>query len=86
MEYRDRLKIISSLKGVSNVIKQDTHDYTNNLRKIKPDFVVHGDDWKQGIQLNVRNKVIKELKKWGGKLVEFPYTKGNIFFKVNLVI
>lgn len=76
MEYRDRLKIISSLKGVSNVIKQDTHDYTNNLRKIKPDFVVHGDDWKQGIQLNVRNKVIKELKKWGGKLVEFPYTKG----------
>ena len=76
MEYRDRLKIISSLKGVSNVVKQDTHDYTNNLRKIKPDFVVHGDDWKQGIQLNVRNKVIKELKKWGGKLVEFPYTKG----------
>ena len=76
MEYKDRLKIISSLKGVSNVIKQDTHDYTNNLRKIKPDIVVHGDDWKQGIQLNVRNKVIKELKKWGGKLVEFPYTKG----------
>ena len=76
MEYKDRFKIISSLKGVSTVIKQDTHDYTNNLRKIKPDFVVHGDDWKQGIQSNVRNKAIKELKKWGGKLVEFPYTKG----------
>ena len=76
MEYKDRFKIISSIKGVSNVIKQETHDYTNNLKKIKPDFVVHGDDWKQGIQSNVRNKVIKELKKWGGKLVEFPYTKG----------
>ena len=76
MEYENRLKIISSLKGVSKVIKQDTHDYTFNLRKLKPDFVVHGDDWKQGIQLNVRNAVIKELKKWGGKLVEFPYTQG----------
>ena len=76
MEYQDRFKIISSIKGVSNVIKQETHDYTKNLKKIKPDFVVHGDDWKQGIQSNVRNKVIKELKKWGGKLVEFPYTKG----------
>ncbi|WP_435114224.1 phosphoenolpyruvate mutase [Candidatus Pelagibacter bacterium nBUS_36] len=76
MEYKDRFKIISSIKGVSNVIKQETHDYTNNLKKIKPDFVVHGDDWKQGIQSNVRNKVIKELKKWGGKLVEFSYTKG----------
>ena len=65
MEYENRLKIISSLKGVSKVIKQDTHDYTFNLRKLKPDFVVHGDDWKQGIQLNVRNAVIKELKKWG---------------------
>ena len=76
MEYKDRFQIISSIKGVSNVIKQETHDYTNNLKKIKPDFVVHGDDWKQGIQLDVRNKVVKELKKWGGKLVEFPYTKG----------
>lgn len=76
MEYEDRLKIISSVKGVSRVVKQNTHDYAPNLRKLRPDFVVHGDDWKQGIQLNIRNAVIDELKKWGGKLVEFPYTKG----------
>ena len=76
MEYGDRLKVISSLKGVKKVIKQDTHDYTINLRKIRPDIVVHGDDWQQGIQSSVRKKVIKELKKWGGKLVEFSYTKG----------
>ena len=61
---------------MSKVIKQDTHDYTFNLRKLKPDFVVHGDDWKQGIQLNVEMPLLKELKKWGGKLVEFPYTQG----------
>ena len=76
MEYSDRLKIISSIKGVKKVIQQNTHDYTKNLKKIKPDLVVHGNDWKQGVQSSVRNKVITELKKWGGKLVEFPYSKG----------
>jgi len=50
MEYNDRLKIISSIKGVKKVIQQNTHDYTKNLRKIKPDFVVHGNDWKQGVK------------------------------------
>ncbi len=76
MEYRDRFKIISAIKNVSKVISQETHDYTKNLRKIKPDYVVHGDDWKKGVQKKVRDKVIKELKKWNGKLIEIPYTKG----------
>ena len=58
MEYKDRFQIISSIKGVSNVIKQETHDYTNNLKKIKPDFVVHGDDWKQGVQLDVNGNPV----------------------------
>ena len=59
MEYKDRQKIISSIKGVKKVIQQNTHDYTKNLKRIKPDFVVHGDDWKQGVQSTVRIKVIK---------------------------
>ena len=75
MKFNDRLKVVSSIKGVDKVIRQNTLDYTNNLRKIKPKFVVHGDDWKKGIQSKVRAKVIEELKKWNGKLVEFPYTK-----------
>ena len=76
MEYEDRYKVVSSIKNVSKVIKQNTHDYTENLKKLKPDFVVHGDDWKHGVQKKIRAKVIKELKKWNGKLVEIPYTKG----------
>ena len=75
MKFNDRLKVVSSIKGVDEVIRQNTLDYTNNLRKIKPKFVVHGDDWEKGIQSKVRAKVIEELKKWNGKLVEFPYTK-----------
>jgi phosphoenolpyruvate phosphomutase / 2-hydroxyethylphosphonate cytidylyltransferase len=76
MEYKDRFKVVSALKSVSKVIPQNTHDYRPNLRKIKPTYVIHGDDWKSGVQKTVRANVINELKKWNGKLVEIPYTKG----------
>lgn len=75
MKFNDRLLVISSIKGVDKVIRQNTLDYTNNLRKIKPKFVVHGDDWKKGVQSKIRERVIEELRKWNGKLVEFRYTK-----------
>ena len=54
INYEQRLRIISNIKGVSHVKKQDSIDYTNNLRELKPDFVVHGDDWREGIQKKYR--------------------------------
>tara|TARA_B100000768_G_C11248593_1_gene362967 strand:- start:27 stop:1331 length:1305 start_codon:yes stop_codon:yes gene_type:complete len=74
INYKSRLGIIENLKGIHKIIKQDTWDYTYNLKKIKPDFVAHGDDWKKGIQKKQRQKVIKTLKTWGGKLLEIKYT------------
>ncbi len=76
LKYEERKKIIENIKGVGKVIPQKTLDYTENLKNLKPDYVVHGDDWKQGIQKGIRNKVIKILKEWGGKLIETKYTKG----------
>ena len=75
MTYEQRKIIVENIKGVSEVIAQDTLDYTKNLLKIKPLFVVHGDDWKTGVQVETRNKVINCLKKWNAKLIEIPYTK-----------
>ena len=75
LNYKKRESILKHLKMVKNVIPQHTLDYTENLEKFKPDYVVHGDDWKNGVQKNIRNKVIKCLKKWGGKLIEPAYTK-----------
>lgn len=69
-----RMHILESLKQVSQVVVQDTVSYEENLRKLKPDYVVHGDDWRNGVLKNVRFKVIEVLKEWGGELVEFPYT------------
>ena len=56
-------------------MKQNTWDYSENLNKLKPDYLIHGDDWKKGIPKKTRGKVINLLKKWNGKLIEVPYTK-----------
>ena len=74
-DYEERKKIIESIKGVENVVEQTTLDYTENLEKFKPDIVVHGDDWRNGVQKKIRNNVIEQLKQWNGELIEFPYTK-----------
>ncbi len=76
MKFEDRKAVIKSINGVDKVIAQKTHDYTENLESIKPDYVVHGDDWKHGIQKKIREKVINTIKKWEGKLIEIKYTKG----------
>ena len=76
MNYDQRRQIIESIRYVKSVVPQHTLDYTDNLNKYKPDFVIHGDDWKVGIQKKVRQNVINVLRKWNGKLIEIPYFDG----------
>lgn len=76
MSYDQRKIVIENIKGVENVVPQLTLDYEDNLRKYKPDVVVHGDDWREGVQAKVRQKVIDILSEWDGKLIEIPYTEG----------
>jgi len=76
MNYEQRADIVSNLKTVSDVIPQSTLDYSENLKALKPDYVVHGDDWKDGIQQQTRQIVIDTIAEWGGELVEVPYTQG----------
>ena len=75
LNYKNRELILKNLKFVNKVIPQNTLDYSDNLMKVRPDFVVHGDDWKIGVQKKIRGKVLKVLKQWGGKLIEPNYTK-----------
>lgn len=84
LNYEQRSMIVRNLKGVEEVIPQTTLDYTPNLEYIKPDFVVHGDDWKEGIQKETRQKVIDTIAKWGGKVVDIPYTQGISSTQLNL--
>ena len=76
LSYDQRKIIVENIKNVKKVIPQKTLDYTFNLKKEKPDFVVHGDDWIEGTQKHTRQKVIDTISEWGGKVIDVPYTKG----------
>lgn len=75
MDFAQRRTIIENIKGVSEVVPQTTLDYIPNLEWLKPDFVVHGDDWRTGVQSRTRERVIEALQRWGGRLIEVPYTQ-----------
>lgn len=75
LTFEERKAIFEEIKGVSEVVMQSTLDYTENLLKYKPDYVLHGDDWRSGVQKNVRKRVIEVLESYGGKLIEIPYTQ-----------
>ena len=74
LKYQQRLEVIKNLSMVSNVVPQEDASYKKNLLKIKPEFVVHGDDWVDGKQSKYRTEVISLLNEWGGKLVEAKYS------------
>ena len=75
LDYEKRKVVLENIKYVKRVIPQNTLDYVENLKLIKPDYVVHGNDWKTGVQKETRKRVIKTLKTWAGKLIEPKYTK-----------
>ena len=76
MKYEERKEVIENIKGVIKVVPQYTLDQVPNILNIKPDYVVHGDDWREGFQKELREKVVNILKEYGGQLIEIPYTKG----------
>ena len=75
LDFEKRKIIIENIKYVKKVIPQNSLDYVKNLKSIKPDYVVHGDDWKSGVQKKTRQRVIQTLKKWSGQLIVPKYTK-----------
>lgn len=74
--FEQRKKIIENIVGVHTVIPQESDDYISTIEKLKPDYFVHGDDWKTGVQSEKRKRVIEAMSQWGGQVVEPPYTNG----------
>lgn len=73
LPFEERKALFENISGVSKVIEQKKLSYKENLLSLKPDYVVHGDDWKEGIQKPIREEVLEVLATYGGELVEFPY-------------
>ena len=71
--------MLENIAGVYRVVPQNTLSYRENLEKLKPDFVVHGDNWRTGFQKPVREEVLSVLASYGGRLVEYPYARDRRF-------
>lgn len=76
MNYEQRKAVVESIKYVDEVACQQTKDYAPNLERYRPDFMVHGTDWKTGPLADVRQKAIDLMQTWGGKVIEPEYTRG----------
>ena len=70
LSYEDRKNILACLKNIYKIIPQKSLDCSENLLKIKPNILLHGDDWKDGFQSQIRKKAIKLMKNWKGKILE----------------
>ncbi len=86
MSFEQRKVVVENVKGVSEVVAQETLDYVPNLLKIKPDYVLHGDDWKTGVQAKTRQRIIEVMKQWGGKVLDIPYTEGVSSTQLNKIL
>jgi len=86
LNYEQRKAVVENIKGVSEVVPQTTLDYVPNVRRLRPRYVVHGDDWRTGVQRETRQRVIKALEEWGGELVEPAYTPGISSTRLNAAI
>ena len=76
MCYEQRKTVVESIQGVALVVEQSSKDYEQNLRKFKPDYMVHGTDWREGPLAAVRQKAFDIMAEWGGEIVEPEYTQG----------
>ena len=76
MTYDQRKNVIENIKGVSEIVPQDEWSYVPNLLKYRPDYIIHGDDWCEGVDSELRQQVFDTMEQIGGKVIEIPYTKG----------
>ena len=76
LTYEQRKNVVEHIQGVAQVVPQDDWSYVPNLKKYKPDFIIHGDDWVEGPDKYIREEVFQVMKEQGGKVIEIPYTPG----------
>lgn len=76
LTYEQRKSVVENIKGVASVVPQEEWSYVPNLKKLKPDYIIHGDDWKTNYLSKIRDEVFEAMKEWGGQVVEIPYTQG----------
>ena len=83
VSIEERIKMVEKIEGVSRVIVQEQILYDEILAELKPDYMIHGDNWCEGPQRILRENAVKNLEKYGGKLIEVPYTWNDAVKKID---
>ncbi len=83
ISQEERVRLYRSLEGVHNVVIQDDMLYEDVLSLIRPDYVIHGDNWKTGPESAIRAQVIQKLEALGGTLIEVSYTDNEQVRKID---
>ena len=74
VSFEERIDMVKKLSGVADVVVQNEIMYDEIIDKFKPDYVIHGDNWKEGPENAIRKNVLECLSRYGGELIEVPYT------------
>lgn len=83
ISQEERVRLYRSLEGVNNVVIQDDMLYEDALSLIRPDYVIHGDNWKTGPESAIRTQVKQKLEAMGGTLIEVSYTDNEQVRKID---
>ena len=81
--FDERVRMVKDIPEVDEVIVQNETLYENTLRKIKPDYVIHGDNWCEGPEKAIRDNVVSVMNELGGEVIEVPYTRNENVKKID---
>lgn len=74
ISLEERIGIVRDTGLAKEVLVQRDIMYDKVIADLKPDYVIHGDNWRQGPETVIRDNVVANLQKNGGELIEIPYT------------
>jgi phosphoenolpyruvate phosphomutase len=80
----ERMQAVRDTGLADEVIVQDKVMYDDVIKALRPDYVIHGDNWKDGPEKSIRAHVESLLKEYGGELVDIPYTYNEDVKKIDM--
>ena len=83
VSFDERLQMVKDIPEVDEVVIQNETLYESILRQVKPDYVIHGDNWCEGPEKAIRDNAFKVMEELGGEVIELPYTRNENVKKID---
>lgn len=80
----ERVRLYRGIEGVDDVVIQNDMLYSDVIALLKPDYILHGDNWKSGPENVIREHVAELVSEYGGEIIDIPYTYNEKVKKIDL--